>query len=58
MSIFDNARTNCCCPVCGHEFDEDEIKDEGNICPINHYDLQSFSKEELIGEYDDYWWVI
>lgn len=45
---------NCCCPICGYEFDE--VKEEGNVCPTSHYGRQVFSKDQLIGTWDDYEW--
>lgn len=43
----------CCCPICGHEFDE--VK-EINICPTQHYGRQEFIPDELITDDDDYAW--
>lgn len=46
-----------CCPICGHSFDFDEIKEEGNICPTDHTTWGNvFGADDLIGEYDDYLW--
>lgn len=42
------------CPICGYQFDEDEIKYEDNICCYGHIS----SLRELITEDDDYVWCI
>jgi hypothetical protein len=42
------------CPICGYQFDEDEIKHEDNICHYGHIS----SIRELITEDDDFAWVI
>ena len=55
--LFDNARTHCRCPVCGYEFEDEEIKDEGNVCASSGHRYHGpFSREELVGEWDDYEW--
>lgn len=46
-------RKNCCCPTCGYEFDEEEIKDSGNVCSLRH---GPYDKDQLIGDFDDYEW--
>lgn len=38
------------CPVCGYEFDPVEV---ANVCPRHGNGKESFSADELIGEWDD-----
>ena len=51
-------RIKCCCPICGHDFgDEEDIKEEGNVCPTDHTGWGTvFGADDLIGEDDDYLW--
>lgn len=41
------------CPICGYEFDSVE---DVNTCPVTHYGINQFLREELITEDDDYMW--
>lgn len=43
----------CRCPICGHEFHPVE---NINVCPTQHYGEQEFTRDQLIGEDDDYLW--
>lgn len=46
----------CCCPICGHEFDSDDVFIGLVWCPTQHYGEEFFTLDELITSDDDYAW--